>query len=449
MSKEKPASADRAVEFFPDALEIKHEVLPWYARHGILLGLIFFAAALIWAIVGKVDIVIVGQGKLIADHDIVMKPLQTSVIKSIEVKVGDVVKKDQVLITFDPELSQADADRLASDIDTYTAMYERLQAEFEGRDYVPSREAKTPTGIRDQKWQLASFKQRRSFYNEKINYYDQSLKRIDASLKSTRDSLEKQKNILSAMSTIEEMYRGLQEKNAVSLREFLSIQINRMSTEAQVSSLENSLTEQHHQRLSMEAEKNSFVEEWRNSIASGLVEAQQNLTSALKQFAKAEQYVSYVHLRAPCDAVVHDIASFSPGSAVGEAEAVITLVPLDSRIEMQAEIRPQDIGKLRPNAEVRVKLSAFPFQKYGTLDGRVRLISENTFTRPSGSDGSPGATYYRVRIALSGKLHNTEPGFRLIPGMEATAEIKTGTRRIIDYITYPLVRGLDESFREP
>ena len=95
-------------------------------------------------------------------------------------------------------------------------------------------------------------------------------------------------------------------------------------------------------------------------------------------------------------------------------------------------------------------MTAYPFQKYDTLNGVVRNISEDTFTQQGRSaDIGQSPTYYRARIAISGKLRNQPEKFRLIPGMEATAEIKAGRRRIIEYLIYPLIKALDETAREP
>ncbi len=96
-----------------------------------------------------------------------------------------------------------------------------------------------------------------------------------------------------------------------------------------------------------------------------------------------------------------NFAAFSPGSAVREAEALITLIPLDGNIELEAELSPQDIGKIDTGAAARIKLTAYPFQKHGTLDGIVRNISENTLQKEgSGQE----VTYCRARLSVSGQL---------------------------------------------
>ena len=115
---------------------------------------------------------------------------------------------------------------------------------------------------------------------------------------------------------------------------------------------------------------------------------------------------------------------------------------------MKAEVNilPNDIGKFNIGYDARVKFTAFPFQKYGTLNGKLRTISENTFE--INSAGGKNALYH-ARLSLSNKLQNVPKKFRLIPGMEIIAEIKVGKRRIIEYITVPLIKALEEAINEP
>ncbi|MBS1370109.1 MAG: hypothetical protein HPZ91_09165 [Lentisphaeria bacterium] len=180
--------SSKAIEFQPDALEIKHERLPWWARYGVWSALVFMLGAIIWASLGKVDVVVSAEGKLITDSpNIVMKPLERTVIKSIDVKVGEVVKKDQILFTFDPVMNMAEAERLSSELSTLGAQVDRLLAEFKDLKY----EISDPQN-EDQVWQKAIYDQRQKFYEEKINYYDQSIKQIQASQNSQKQSMKNQ-----------------------------------------------------------------------------------------------------------------------------------------------------------------------------------------------------------------------------------------------------------------
>lgn len=428
------------IDFQSDALEIKNRKLPLAVQLCIWLPLLLVVLAILWACLAQMDVVVQGQGKLVTNvSTIVMKPLERSVIQKVNVKIGDVVKKDQILITFDPAFNTAEAERLKNDLQVMGAQLARLRAEFQQTDYVPTKDQFA-------QWQSAIFTQRRNYYQERMNYFAEALSQIAASQKSKQDSLRKQKERLAAMTRLENMFSSLRESKAVSLKEVIEISISRMEMEATVDQLENDILELNHRRGTTLAEKNSFIQEWRNGIVENMVSADRNLTATRKEYDKVAQLIEYVYLRAPCDAVVHEITAFSPGSAVQEAEALITLIPLLDDIEMEAEIRPQDIGKVRPGSEARIKLTAYPFQKHGTLNGVVRNISENTLQK---NGQGQGVFYYRARLSVNGKLRALQGDFRLIPGMEAMCEIKCGRRRVIEYVLYPLIKALDEAAREP
>ena len=132
-------------------------------------------------------------------------------------------------------------------------------------------------------------------------------------------------------------------------------------------------------------------------------------------------------------------------------------------MEVEIEIEGKDISRLKSataeeiasdnipsGSEVSVKLSSFPYQKHGTLDGVVRTIGEGTFEKQTSSGAATGLTMYKARVALEKPYNLSEvtDEFRLLPGMVATAEIKIGTRRVIDYFLYPLIKG-SEALREP
>lgn len=166
-----------------------------------------------------------------------------------------------------------------------------------------------------------------------------------------------------------------------------------------------------------------------------------------EQLKKMERRSSLVRLVAPADAVVLDIAQRSVGSVVRQAEPFLTLVPVDVPMLVEVEIRPQDIALLRAGDPARLKLDALPYQKYGTMTGRLDVLSEDTFKVPKGATQTD---VYKGRLTIvSRELRDTPAGFRLIPGMSIGAEIKVGSRRLLSYFLYPIFRALDSSFREP
>ena len=126
------------VDFQPDAIQIRDEKLPLWARFSIwsLFGL--FALALVWSCVAKVDVIVQAGGKLVSDKQtLVIKPIETSIIEKVNVQVGDIVNEGDILITFDPTINKAEVDRLNREIRVLGAQIARLGAEFDHKDYRP------------------------------------------------------------------------------------------------------------------------------------------------------------------------------------------------------------------------------------------------------------------------------------------------------------------------
>ena len=442
----KSDTPQEVVEFQPDAIQIRDEKMPLWARLSVWSMLLIFLVALLWSCIAKVDVIVQAPGKIVSDKQIVaLKPVDTQIIEKVHVKIGDIVKKGDVLITFDPTINNAEIDRLRREIRVLTAKIERFACEFEKRDYVPSKESGA-AGLAER----AIFDQRKKDYDERITYYNSALNQLDASKKTKEDSLAKQRERLLVVRKMEKMYSDLSEKKAASLRELWNVEITRMEMEANVDSLQNSLLELSHQRESVLAQKNAFIQEWVNNISEEKVKLERELDSNVKTLEKNIQLASYVDHKSPCEAMVHEIAPLAVGSAAREGETVMTLIPLDGRNEVEAEIRPQDISKVKLNSEARIKLDAYPFQKYGTMDGKVRTISHDTMLRQQQPTiENPNQTYYRARVVISGRLHRQPKNFRLIPGMVTQVEIKVGTRRVIEYIIHPLIKMFDEAAREP
>ena len=191
------------------------------------------------------------------------------------------------------------------------------------------------------------------------------------------------------------------------------------------------------------------------------VQLRNELEKVVEDFNKAKRMNELVVLRSPQKGIVLKIAERSVGSVIQPAEPFVTLVPFGSEIEVEVDVPAKDIGRIRVDDPVRVKLDAFPFQRHDTLPGKVRVISEDAFAGPKQdaqqepkkeptSEQEPPDAIYRTRISLlSATLRDVPAGFRLMPGMKVRAEIKVGTRSVITYFLYPVIRALDESMREP
>ena len=137
MNKDQEKIPNEIVEFLPDALEIKNQKLPFAIKLGVWFPFLILTAAIIWSIWAQTDVVIQGSGQLKTDlPTIVMKPLERTVIEKIHVKIGSIVKKNEILITFDPTFNRAEAERLKNEIKALEAQVARLQAEFQEKPFI-------------------------------------------------------------------------------------------------------------------------------------------------------------------------------------------------------------------------------------------------------------------------------------------------------------------------
>jgi HlyD family secretion protein len=198
-----------------------------------------------------------------------------------------------------------------------------------------------------------------------------------------------------------------------------------------------------------EAEKTVFEKGWRQKTMEELLAITREHDSVNEQLQKADKRHKLVTLVAPVDAVVLEIAKLSPGSIVKEAETFFTLVPLNVRLEAEVNIDSVDVGYIKLGHPVHLKLDAYPFQKHGTLDAKVRTISEDAFRRDQPAK-SGGDAYYLTRLDLDKtNLKNMLASSRLLPGMTLSAEIVVGQRSVLSYLAWPLTKGLGEAVREP
>ncbi len=437
-----------AADFQPDAilLESAGPGIPCHLVWAVILLLL--VAGIVWASVSKIDKIVVADGRLVTTRqNITMKPLERSVIKTVHVLPGQRVSPGQLLFTFDVTGNRADLQRLIEQRVSLLAQQERLNAELNRVPFTPAESSGN-----DYRLQSKIFESRNLYFQEKNNTYDENIRRLEVTIEALEQSLVKYKERQEALKKIEDIFVTLHEKNATSTKELLQTQIEVIGMDIQVDQQTAQLLEYRHQLQALKAEKNSFLTDWRRQIIEELVEVDRNLISVDKQIPRAEMLVENAELRAPCAAVVHEIAPFQEGSAVREAESLITLVPLTEKMEAEVDIPAKDIGHVKLDDSARLKFDAYPFQQYGTLDGKLRYISQDAFTRApaesmQSTDGQP--SYYQGRMVISGRFNGRNEHLPLIPGMRLRAEIKVGERTVISYLFYPFIKAMDESLREP
>ena len=446
MSKEK---AD-ILEYQPDAVEIENRPVPGKVRWVLYLILAFLVAIVVWAIVFKVDRIVTARGELITNTPaIVVQSMTTAVIRSIDVTVGDVVEKDHILASLDPTFASADLSQLRKQVISLSAQIRRIRAELDGRVFIPEAEEGEHGRLQEQ-----LLRQRRLVLEKNRQMTDDKIAALHSQLALNivqRQGQEQQHKVLRDIEGATARRSQRDEEHRLRL---LDAQKSRYQAANAVETLRAEEAVKRNELRQVESEWQRFVEERNGELLEQKVQLRDELEKVLEELQKAERLHELISLRAPEKGIVLKLGERSVGSVLQPAEPFIILVPYDCLLEAEVDVEGKDIGRIRTDDTVRVKFDAFPFQRHGTMPGRVRVISEDASQRdnPSAESDKEAAIdkVYKTRITiLPAELRDVPEGFRLMPGMKVQAEIKVGQRSIISYFLYPVIRSLDESLREP
>lgn len=405
-----------------------------------LLGALL-VLALAWAAWASVDVRVAGRGRIVNDaQNIVVRTLEPGVLSAVRIRPGQVVKKGEVIATLDPTFAGADKSQLAARDQSLRAQVERL------RQQTGERGAKG--ALDKQADQRALLAEREAAYQARLRQYDESVARLRSALEGNAADQRVTAERTASLLDLEKMQEKLTLENFVSRSKVLETRERRLEAERDLTAARGRQTELTKEIRVTEAERESFVTAFRQKVREELTQATRDSDEVREQLSKAQRRADLVTVVAPQDAVVLEVRQTALGSVLNSADVLAVLVPMGETMLAEADIDPADVGEIRAGDRVRLKLDAYPFQKYGVLEGRLLGISADAITLESGAPGG-ARTVYRARVALQGTAfsHSTQAA-ALMPGMTMTAEVIVGSRSVLSYFLYPLMRAADEAIRE-
>jgi len=414
----------------------------------LTLGGALLACALILA-VARVDRVISSTaGKIVSvDAPLVLQALDPSIVKSIDVREGEVVEQGRQLATLDPTFAAADVNQLRQQIDSLNAQIARDEAELARTDLVFSPSAE-PSPQKYEKLQKELFDQLAAQYSAQLESFDQKIALTQATIDKYQNDENRYKERLGVASEVENMRSTLAQHGNESRLNVLGSMDTRLEALRNMEFGHNSLVEARHQMDGFKADRAAFIEQWFSQISQDLITARNGRDGARAQLEKATKHQDLVRLTAPERAMVLTLAKLSVGSVLKEGDTLLTLTPMSAPLEAEAQVLSRDVGFIRPGDPVTMKIDAFNFAEHGTVEGRVKWISEDAFT--TDDNGQPTPDYYRVRVSVVAiHLIDVPSTFRLIPGMTLVADVKVGTRALGAYLIGGMMRGLGQAMREP
>jgi hemolysin D len=435
----------RESDFLPAALEVAERPVSPTARALTWVLLIGLLLTILWTVFGRVDVVATAPGSLIPTGNIkLVQSPGTGVVRAIYVRNGDLVRKGQPLLDLDPTIVGADlaaAQKALAAAELDIARNSAIANALSGRGLHFTAPAGTPPQIADTQHRLiaaqlaeieataASLANARSSARADANAARANVARLSDTVPILDRQIERM-NRLDAkgyapgqrMLELERQRRGEAGDRDVALA-----QIDRGMAEAR----------------KLDDQIQQTREQARRTALTDLAKAEADAILRREEVTKASQMNRFQRLVAPVDGTVQSLEAHTVGGVVEAAKPLMTVVPTRGGLEAEVRILNKDVGFIRVGQEAAVKLEAFPFTRYGAIPGRVRSIS-----RDAVQDKDLGLIYIAT-VALD-RSHIDADGRRvqLAPGLAATVDVKTGTRRIISYLLSPLQTSIAQAGRE-
>lgn len=449
MRKANYALTERDIhEFLPAAIEIERSPAPFAGRAIMWSIMVLFVIAIVWACVGKVDVVAVAQGKVIPSERVKqIQPLEAATIAEIHVQEGAKVKAGDPLVTLDPTSTEADVRRLAKEWQDATAQLHRISA---FASWLEGQMTSLPTlekwdGMSDAQYnaQQALLNQEAAEYLAKRASLQQEYERLSYEHKMTQAEVEKQNRLLPVIQeravSLEMLYiqQYVAKIQYLELKQqLIEVEQNLQVQQARLQTLDASLA-------AIKAQLNALQHEQRKNVLTQQQTLDVQVATLLEERTKAERRAQQYRIESPIDGTVQQLAVHTVDGVVTPAQVLMEIVPENSSLEVEAYVLNQDVGFIKEGQQAEVKVETFNFTKYGLIDAELVTLSDDAI-----QDEKMGLIYRAMFRLKSDKLLVENQWVKLSSGMNVTVETKTGKRTLIEYFLSPLLRYKQESVRE-
>ncbi len=410
----------------------------------------------------KVDMVVVAQAVTqSADPDIVIQPLETAVVKTINVEEGQTVKKGQLLAQLDPTIAASDSTSTTAQEQSLLAQVDRMRAELSDKEYVS--DGTKYSDAQAQMWQErhANFVSQSDSYKQKV----QAARYHVEQLKADQTGYEQR---LPLAQTVENKRRELARMGLDSQLDLLSAMDARVQIESSLADTRQQLQGAQHDLQGAIADLAAFVQQWYSTTSDQLATQERALSDMTGQATKNGLLYKLVQLRAPQDSVVYNISNVAVGSVLQSGAEMMRLVPVNSGLDVVGFVQGSDSGFMKTGDPCSIKFDTLPYIIYGYATGHVVSMSADSFAnlpatqtnalpqQPTLGVSQPQAlpaispVLYKVRAKIDVlSMHNIPPTFKVVPGMPITLDVKVGKRTVLEYFFERLLPKFEEGMREP
>ncbi|WP_313951982.1 HlyD family type I secretion periplasmic adaptor subunit [Accumulibacter sp.] len=441
-------------EFSPPLLRLQEASPNPLGRKVLWLLVGMLVLLVLWALIGRLDIVAVAEGKLVPHSYLkIVQPAEAGIVKEILVREGETVQAGQVLMRMDTLISEADTRSLEADYQRKRLTLRRIDAELGGKPFA--RATGDPAALAGE---VAAQ------YHANRNALDAALAEERSRLSKARAELASAQQVAAKLGEILPHYRE-QDKAFEKLakggfaghimagdkkRERIEKEQELKTQGYEIESARASIAQSEKKLAQIESD-------YRRELYAEQNEAQAAFDKLVQEVVKQRHRQELLELRATQASVVKDLATHSVGTVVQPGTVLLTLVPKDEMLRAEVWVSNEDIGFVRQGQPVKLKFAAFPFQKYGMLEGAVEYVSADSADSSAGNGSDPSdpaasnnqPLLYKALVHLKAmQLEMDGEKFVLAAGMQSRAEILLGTRTVAEYLLSPVRKAWHEAGRE-
>lgn len=452
-------------EFQAAAIEILETPASPTAR--ILAGslILLFMIALVWSIIGRLDVHAVLEGKVVPVGQVkVIEPLVTGAVKTIDVKQGQEVEAGDLLISLDPTEPLADRTRLQEDFMTSQVISARLNTTLgaAGNGKSPSDVrlpdvADAPVAVVD--LQAHMLRQTLMAFNAEQETIAADIRQKGEELRRIERTVAERDKVIEVLTERVGMVDNLTKTGSASRASYLEAAQLLFQQRAELADDQGQIPEIRAAIAALERRADERKQNFLQDLTKQLEENERRLGALRQELTKARQKEAQSRLYAPVAGTVQQLSVFTLGQVVTTGQQLMIIVPKGTKLEVEANLLNRDKGFVREGQEARIKVESFNFTKYGIIDGTVMSVSNDAVNgNPNPQTASraqtaflpnQGPLIFPVKISLSQEtIWADGESIRLTPGMSVVAEVKTGNRRVIEYFLSPLLKMKDEALRE-
>lgn len=419
---------------------------PRYA-HLLLWGAFAFVIAfIVWAGFANIGETTVGEGKVIPSSQIqVVQNLEGGIVSDIKVKVGDVVRKNQVLMLIDDTRYASSFQENKAKNDALRAKIARLSAEVSGKTFeLPGAFVKENPDLAER--ELTLYRSRQAEFNANTAAFRQQIDQRSGELKEKRGRLKQIQTSLELLNKELTMSRPLVKAGAMSEVELLRLERQENDLQGELESTKVTIPRLDAAISEARSKLDSYVAKFRNDALAELnqVRAEQEGTSATGVALKDR--VERAVVRSPVNGTVKSVKITTVGGVVQPGSELLEIVPLEDNLLIEARVKPRDIAFLRPGQDALVKITAYDFSIYGGFPAKLEQISADSITDEKAAKSE---SYYLVRVRTTSAVPaRRDKPVAIIPGMTATVHIQTGDKTFLQYLLKPIIKTKELAFRE-